>query len=254
MRIRLTFSILQPHSKMPSSFRHQFSSWINDRISSADTEFGRFLRKGGYEVADMRFKLFTFSGPEQQTSREGEDPQVSFVVSFLVEKAARDMLTGLFRDQQLRIGGRDSSVDLNVKAVEALPLPEWKKSKIRLRTTSPLLIQCFQQETGGSLRQTCLPPADSMYEHYFFKTLLDKHNAAMQNRLAHPVAREAPLRLRVLSDNPDEQPVCLEPGTTVTGYRFDFELEAPPELLRVGMLAGFGDWCYRGFGATDVVQ
>jgi CRISPR-associated endoribonuclease Cas6 len=265
MQFKITFRVLQPGQLLPLSYQYELSAWIYKLISRSDSEFGQFLHQYGYASETKRFKLFTFSNLHVQPPFDILDDrmkinsrEVSFVVSFLVGKAAREMIMGLFQEQRLRLGDRVSQVDLLVEQVEALPLPHWKGDTVHLKALSPITVNCPEKGADGKLRHNYLHPADEHYTHYFFKNLLDKHEAAVRHSLAEPVHREAPLRFRLLSEKPKMRDVRIRAftpaETKVIGYLYDFELQAPRELVRVGLLAGFGGENALGFGATRVVR
>ena len=70
------------------------------------------------------------------------------------------------------------------------------------------------------------------------------------------------IRLRCLDAYSGQPPksklITIKSGTAaqtkVKGWVFDFELDAPRELVEVGILAGFGKENAQGFGCGELVQ
>ena len=246
---------------LPLSYQYELSSWIYKLIGSADSEFGDFLHAQGYASGNKRFKLFTFSSLNIPPKYEilGDRMKVysrtiSFVASFLVEEAARSMILGLFREQELQLGDRISRLGLVVQQVEALPSPDIKGPVARLRATSPILVSEPEKRENGKLRHNYLHPAETQYERYFFQNLTEKYEAALEHGLVEPLGGARPIAFRLLSENPKKRGIRIKAftpaETKVVGYLYDFELMAPPELIRLGLMAGFGGENALGFGAA----
>lgn len=251
MQFRITFRVKEPGQLLPLSYQYELSSWIYKLIGSSDSEFGDFLHAQGYASGNKRFKLFTFSNLYVPPKFEilGDRMKVysrsiSFVASFLVEEAARGMILGLFREQELRLGDRISQVGLVVQQVEALPPPEISGPAARLRATSPIMVSEPEVREDGSLWHNYLHPAEDQYEQYFFRNLKEKYEAARKHRLVEPLDTDQPMAFRLLSKNPKKRGIRIKAfspaETKVIGYLYDFELTAPPELIRLGLMAGFG--------------
>ncbi len=265
MQFKITFQVQQPGQLLPLSYQYELSSWIYKLIGSSDSEFGQFLHSKGYVSGNKRFKLFTFSNlyvpPRYEILGDRMkvySHEISFVVSFLVEKAAQGMILGLFKEQQLQLGDRISQLGLVVKEVQALPPPEIKGATHKLHATSPILVSEPQLRKDGKLQHQYLHPADEQYAHFFFKNLKDKYATARKHGLIEEIDMNSPLGFQLLSDKPKKQGIRIKAftpaETKVIGYLYDFELTAAPELVRLGLLAGFGGENALGFGAVRVMQ
>ncbi|MCB9289648.1 MAG: CRISPR-associated endoribonuclease Cas6 [Lewinellaceae bacterium] len=265
MQFKVTFGVKKPGQLLPLSYQYELSSWIYKLIGSSDSEFGEFLHEKGYTSGNKRFKLFTFSNLYVPPRFEilGDRMKVysrdiSFVVSFLVEEAAQGMILGLFKEQELRLGDRISQLELAVQQVEALRPPEIKGRAARLRATSPILASEPEAREGGKLWHNYLHPADKQYEQYFFKNLRDKYEAALVHQLVEPIDMDQPMAFRLLSKKAKKRGIRIKAftpaETKVIGYLYDFEITAPPELTRLGMMAGFGGENALGFGATKLME
>lgn len=263
MQLKITLKVMYPGQLLPLSYQYEISAWIYKLISRADSSFGAFLHSEGYSQGNKRFKLFTFSNlwiPQYEILDDRMkllSQDISFVVSFLVPRAAEEMISGLFREQRFALGDRVSRVDLEVSAVSIIPEEIFTDKTVAFRTTSPLLVIKPEIRKDGKLWPKYLSPLDENYSQYFFSNLLEKHAIAHHHGLAAAIPPDPNLHFRLLSENPRKNGIRIKAHTPeetkVIGYFFDFELIAPAELLRVGMLAGFGGENALGFGAVKVV-
>lgn len=264
MQFKITFHVDTPGQLLPLSYQYELSSWIYRLIGDSDSAFADFLHKQGYVEGSKRFKLFTFSNlyvPKfeiQGDRMKVLSGEVSFVASFLVTQAAQDMIMGLFNNQRLRLGDKISQLDLSVKSADMLRLPSLHGDRFHFRTTSPILVSRPEARPNGKLIHDYLHPADEAYSEYFFRNLLDKYQSARNHDLVGAVDINAPMAFRLLSEKPKRRGIRIKaftPGETkVIGYNYDFELQAPAELARLGLLAGFGGENALGFGAVRGIK
>ena len=264
MQFKITFSVLQPGQLLPLSYQYELSSWIYKLIGRANSEFGEFLHSQGYVSGNKNFKLFTFSRLWIPRPYEILDDrmkiyarEISFCVSFLVPQAAQELIMGLFREERTKIGDKITQVDLQVKSIEILPPLSLDSIPVRLKTISPLMVGKPVKSDAGKLRHQYLSPVDPEYTTYFFNNLLAKHQTALEHQLAQSITENPALGFRLLSDKPQRSLIRIKAHTPaetkIAGYMFEFELTAPPQLIRVGMLAGFGGENTLGFGATRLL-
>lgn len=264
MQFKITFRLKQPGQLLPLSYQYELSSWIYKLIGSSNSEFGNFLHTQGYTSGNKRFKLFTFSNLDVPKYDIFDDrmkihsSEVSFVVSFLVQQAAQDMIIGLFQHQELKLGDRISQVDLAVRQVETLPPIQIRASTVKLRALSPILVSEPELREDGKLNHNYLHPSDEKYEQYFFKNLRDKYASALKHQLVGPWPEDHPTTFRLLTPKPKKRGIRIKAHTPaetkVIAYQYDFELTAPREAIRMGMLAGFGGENALGFGATRLLR
>lgn len=264
MQFKIVFHVKHPGQLMPLSYQYELSSWLYRLIGSANSDFGEFLHSRGYVSGKKRFKLFTFSQLHVPTYEILGDRmkvlsrEVSFVVSFLVERAAQELILGLFHHQSLRLGDKISQIDLAVQSVYSLPAPDLAADRVRLRATSPILVSEPEERGDGRLTHNYLHPHDEAYAHFFFQNLLDKYDSARRHQLVEAVDTTQPMQLDILTPEPKRRGIRIKAftpqETKIIGYVYDFELQAPRELLRVGMLAGFGGENALGFGGTKILN
>ncbi len=261
MQFKIIFEVKQPGQLLPLSYQYELSAWIYRLISNSNSEFGAFLHEKGYHSGSKRFKLFTFSNLfipprfEIQGDRmKIYSTEISFVLSFLVDQAAQDMIMALFDQQMLTLGDRISQVELSVSMVQMMPKVEIDDTCVRLRATSPILVSEPTINDKGRLRHKYLDPADANYADFFLKNLSDKYQTALEHGLISAAASTEPLSFQLLSGKPKKRGIRIKAFTAeetkIIGYLYDFELTAPPEYIRLGMLAGFGGENAMGFGAV----
>lgn len=263
MQFQITFHVSTPGQLLPLSYQYELSSWIYALIGKSNQEFASFLHSEGYGKGVKRFKLFTFSHLNIPRPFEILDDrikilsrEISLVASFLVPQAADQVITGLFQEQRLTLGDRISQVELEVQEVRVLPLPDWGGNTIHLQTTSPLMVSKPEVLSNGKLRHQYLSPLNEVFEQYFEINLKEKHRVAVSYGLAEPVEEELPITFHCLSEKPKKRLIRIRAHTPsetkVAGYLCRFKLSAPRELIRVGMLAGFGGENALGFGAVQM--
>ena len=268
MRFKLYLRPTVQHQKLIFNYQYPLQAWLYGRLHTADAEYARFLHEKGYKIAEgnKTFKHFTFSSllnVKTAPIKKGDsymilkNDVVEWVVSFCVDKAAESFVVGLFQNQQLSIYNRDHRADFVVERVESVPSPAFGNA-CTFRTISPLVLA----EKLNGIDQY-LSPSDEAFARSFAVNLWDKYRSLQ----AEPVMQlgfEAALHLvkfELLSE-PDrikKRGFLAKEGkenlqTKVIGYHnFTFKVTAPPELLEVGYLGGFGKYCSMGCGCADVV-
>ena len=209
MQFRITFQVLQPGQLMPLSYQYELSSWIYSRIHQSDSEFANFLHGQGYGLDNKRFKLFTFSNLWVPPRYEIIDDrmkvwsrEISFVVSFLVPRAAAELITGLFKEHRFALGDKISRLDLKTQTIEVLQPLEERSGTLQLRATSPILLSKAHRNTQGKLQHDYLAPSAPDYAERFLNNLLKKHQSALAHGLAAPLPEVYETHFKCLSPKP----------------------------------------------------
>lgn len=264
MRFNIVFELAQPGQMLPLSYQYELASWLYGRISDGNEVFGQFLHTEGYITAHKRFKFFTFSNlwvPQYKILDDRmvvQSPNIELLVSFLVPEAAQHMVMGIFKNQQFRLGDRISQVALRVKEVEMSPLPKLEGDTFRLRAISPIFVSQPETDEYGKLRHQYLHPHDQHYATYLINNLWAKYETACKYELCPAIDRTANIKLKIIGEKIRKRGITIKAFTPealkLIGYQYDFELTAPPELVRLGLLAGFGGNNSMGFGACRVLK
>ncbi|MCK6693657.1 MAG: CRISPR-associated endoribonuclease Cas6 [Thermoanaerobaculia bacterium] len=262
MQFKITLRCLDANPVLPVNYQYELSAWIYRVIRNADAEYAEFLHRHGHTTGRKTFKLFCFSQLQAPKYRvEGDrlliqSPLISFRIGFYLDRTAEEFIRGLFQDQQLRLGDRLSQAALAVETVEMRPL-QWPDSPgpVRIRMLSPLVVA---RKHTDSPSDEYLPPDDPDFGPLFFLNLLEKYRAATGAEPPaywnpeHFVFRVAPGReprsklIKIKSDTRAQ--------TKVRGWMLDLDLDAPRELLELGLLAGFGRMNGEGFGCGEIVR
>ena len=270
MKFSITFRVLGSGQALPLSYQYELSSWVYHLIGNANAPFAQFLHDKGYVQGSKKFKFFNFS---QLSIPNGEfkiqkDRMLLFAkeirldISFLVDEAAQALIMGLFQEQEFRLGDKYSQVALRVSHVECLPLPTLDSATVHFRTASPMVVSAAVSTSNNKLQHSYLSPLDVDFEAYFFQNLLQKYLTATEHHLVPPLTptlAQQPTHFKLLSsqDRVKSRLITIKAftpeETKIRGFLFDFELTAPPELLQIGLLAGFGTENAMGFGAVRVL-
>lgn len=262
MKFKITFKVKQPGQLLPMSYQYELSSWIYKMIYKGDNEFANLLHSTGYEMGKKRFKLFTFSRLYIPNYDRFDDrmkilcDEISFTISFFVPKAAQNLIVGLFDNEDLGIGDRITQVDLKVQSVETIDF-DIPSEEVRLRTTSPIVVNKSEVNKYGKHRIKYINPSEPEYATYFLSNLIAKYKTAKSYDLIESIDLVQDMQFKLLSDRPKMQGVRIKAHTPaetkVIGYAFDFKLKAPKAIIKLGMLAGFGNENAMGFGATKFI-
>lgn len=265
MRIKITFKLPHHRQLLTLNYQYPLSSWIYRVLEKGDREFSKFLHEKGYQLENQkRFKLFTFSGLQfpAKTSQiiKGSDRMEIFsgtaqlILAFQVPAAVGTFITGLFKDQKAKIGDQISSMKMEVANVEMLPEPAIG-SMMKIRALSPVVISKLGD---GDRYEQYLKPGDKDYDTLFFKNLTDKFSIFALNNDGKKVLTGERLSFRCLTTAPKSRLQTIKAHTSeevkVKGYLFDFEIEAPPELIKTGLDSGFGAMNALGFGCGEIIN
>ena len=259
MQFKLTLRCLDEHPVLPINYQYELSAWIYKVIQHADAEYAAFLHHHGHTSGRKNFKLFCFSQlnvPRRHSEGDRlhiDCREVSFLIGFYLDRTAEEFVRGLFQQQEFRLGDRHSQVRFVVDLVEILPvsLPTDNRP-VRIRLRSPLVVG--RKKANGN--DDYLHPDDPDFAPLFWENLLSKYRAATGQETPSwwDVSR---FRLQVVGQEPKSKLVTIKVDTPaqtkVKGYVFDFEVDAPRELVEVGILAGFGRMNGEGFGFGEVV-
>jgi CRISPR-associated endoribonuclease Cas6 len=269
MQFKITLQCLSDKPVLPVNYQYELSAWIYKVIANADADFAAFLHQRGHQTPTRKsFKLFCFSQLDIPRRRvEGdrlliECREVSLLVGFYLDHTAEEFVRGLFQEQRFKLGDRASQVDFSVKTVEIQPLLLPNDSRpTAIRTRSPLVIS--RKRTAAELadnprerQDKYVSPEEPEFKSLFFSNLMEKYRAATGSE---PPAWWDASRFNVQRIGPPSksQLITIKSGkdaeTKVRGFRFDFELDAPKELVELGLLAGFGRMNGEGFGCGEVM-
>lgn len=259
MYFKITLRCTDNQSVLPVNYQYELSAWIYRLLQNADAEYADFLHRHGYTTGRKSFKLFCFSHLHIPKLRVDGDRlhilsrEISFTICFYLDRAAEGFVKGLFSEQQFSLGDRISRVNLIVQTVELRPvqIPEGN-APVCIHMLSPLVVA---RKRPDDLPDEYLHPDDPDFGKLLFINLLDKYAAATGQ--TPPSWWDAGrFRFRPVGAPPRSKLVTIKTGTAaqtkVRGWMFDFEIDAPRELIETGLLAGWGRMNGEGFGCGTV--
>lgn len=255
MRLRLQFHVDEGRY-LSFNYPYYLAAWLYKQIAFADAPLAEFLHREGYKARRKNFKLHTFSSLQipftvEQGLMRLQSRQAILYLNFYLDAVAARFVQGLFMHRKCTLGDRQHRICMTVQEVEVLP-PIELQSTVRLRTLSPVMIG--RKNSRGY--DDYLSPEDPDYADLLLNNLLEKYESGGQP--LNPTWQQYPFEFTLLRYH--KKPyrlITLKEGTReaskLRGYLFDFALTAPPELIEVGLLAGFGRENAMGFGFVEVI-
>lgn len=248
---------------IPVNYQYELSSWIYKILNLSNPEFARWLHDSGFINAHRKFKLFTFSNLKPARYQIKGDrmfiapEETELIISFFLPDAVEHFITGLFKNQHLRLGDKISSADFIIRQIEKLPDVEFKHHMC-FSTISPMIISSNSQRDGKYPQY--ISPQDDQFADLFINNLVAKYMALAEAGKIGINKQDLQADDRIafkLNGEPRSKLIKIKAGTSqetfLRGYHFTFELSAPEELVRIGYYAGFGEKNSLGFGCVEEV-
>lgn len=252
MRFKLTLQI-QPEimgREMPINYQYPLQAAIYRTLAASDTTFSTWLHENGFWQDGKRFKLFTFSNlivPQYGIGRERErlivrSDLVTLYISFLPQRSTQTFVQGLFAQQTIQLADYISGVQFLVREIQVEPSLTYSPT-MTFKTLSPVCIS-LRNKQG---HMDYLAPTDSRYELGILTGLLARYNAIY----GQPFSGSPYCHLKLLSE-PKSSLVRIKAGTPnetrVRGYRYQFKIDLPEELMQIAYESGLGEKGSIGFG------
>jgi CRISPR-associated endoribonuclease Cas6 len=261
MRFKIHLQTRNTRAFLPVDYQYAMASAVYKLIQKGDEAYSRFLHEEGFSAGGLkRFKLFTFSPlalPRFTLQKakglfELHGPELSFTVSFMADKAAEAFVKGMFADQQLRIGDRFNQVDMEVRSIEAMPVPLFQDT-MEYKCMSAVKLSKIEK---GKKHETYIFPDDPQFGEFLINNLISK---SLAYKLAGNDIYEAPFegyKFELLGEFKTKK-IKIKPytpeETEVRGSIFKFRLTAPSFLQEIGYYAGFGENNAMGWGCVEIL-
>jgi CRISPR-associated endoribonuclease Cas6 len=258
MRLKLNLSC-PPNSTLAYEHHHALRAVIYKILQRADPIFSEWLHEQGYELqGNKKFKLFSFGLLTGKPYRHDKANNrlvfptglVEWTVSFCVDTQVEKFVEGLFKSQILEVVAAGTKVVFQVQGVEIIEKPIFTET-MRFRAQTGI---CLTEKTENDRYAQFRSPNDPHFKELFFKNLHNKVQTALKTKSDPPQY----LDLKILSEPkkwsaivPSDEPNGKD--TRTIGYRFDFEITAPAEWLRIAYDAGIGVNCSGGFGFLEIL-
>ena len=255
MRFNLTLQI-QPEvmgNEMPINYQYPLQAAIYHTLAKSDLEFSTWLHENGYQQDGKRFKLFTFSNlivPQYGIDKGRErlivkSDVVTLYISFLPEKSTQQFIQGLFQQQTIQVADYISGVQFLVREIQVMPPLDYHPD-MAFKTLSPVCIS-LRNERG---LMDYLAPTDPRYESGILTGLLARYDAIH----GQPFSGTPYCHLQLLKE-PKSALVRIKAGTPnetrVRGYRYQFKIDLPEELMQIAYESGLGEKGSMGFGMIE---
>lgn len=266
MRFKLVFSIdrdKSPLPVLPLNYQYPLSCWIYRVIRKGHPDFTGWLLKNGFSSPRQVFNLFTFSNlkPGNGEFEVNNDrlmilaDKVEMVFSCISDPMTVSYITNLFNRQQFSIGDKKSRVFFKVIKVINLPDVDFE-GKARFTTLSPVVVSRAKEDSEDE-KTEYLRPEDEEFKTSLLYNLYEKVYSKVSKEIIESGILVNEQALRITSEI-QETPIIIKSGTndeaTVSGYEFDFEIEAPGKHIQAGYYGGFGDLNSMGFGCVEVIK
>jgi CRISPR-associated endoribonuclease Cas6 len=237
-------------NEMPINYQYPLQAAIYRTLAQSDLEFATWLHENGYQQDGKRFKLFAFSNlivPQYGIDKERErlvvkSDFVTLFISFLPEKSTRKFIQGVFRDRTFQVADCLSGVQFMVREIKVMRPLEYQP-EMTFRTFSPVCISLRNDHN----QMDYLAPNDPRYELGILTGLLARYNAIY----GEPYSGEPYCHLQLLSE-PKPTLIRIKAGTPnetrVRGYRYQFKIDLPEELMLIAYESGLGEKGSMGFG------
>ncbi len=262
MRFKIDFKLVgQNPFVLPANYHVEFSSWIYKMLHFQSDKFTQWLKNKSYMNENGEFRLFTFSDiifEEYKTHQDKlliQNDNASMILSFYADEEIEPFVYPVFENQEFKIGDKSGKVIFKVDRLEKVNENLKNKRKHAFRCLSPMLISEKANADGPYIS-----PEQKDFDKHFFKNLMFKYANLikfMGSGASNTLTNLSDLQFQ-LKSKPKSKIIKIKTDTlhqkSVKGYVFDYVVNAPVELLKIGLNGGFGELNYLGFGCTELIS
>jgi CRISPR-associated endoribonuclease Cas6 len=261
MRIQVEFEIQEKNQLLTFNYQYPLSAWIYGIIRKGDKVFSDFLHEKGYTTDQGKnFKLFCFSGlrfPKGLAKKSNKEPAYMLInarkawldVSFYLPEQLEPFVAGLFKQQEAFIGDKKHVVKMQVKNVEMRKEPEFDADETYTCKTKTAVV--LGENTDGAKHEQYIIPVSPTYSGLMKNSMIDKcKSVGMKNVKADDINFE----VQKVKTKPVLQRIKAgtEQETKVKGFYYEFNLQAPTEVMKLLYSTGIGSMNSLGFGMWEV--
>lgn len=263
MRLQIEFEIKGKNQLLTFNYQYPVSAWIYGIIRNGDEVFSDFLHQKGYTTDEgKKFKLFCFSGlrfPKGRVKKADKEPGYLLLnsrkawidISFYLPEQLEPFVAGLFKQQDAYIGDKNHVVKMQVSNVEMLKAPDFESGKSYTCKTKTAVV--MGETTEKEKHEQYIPPLSINYNNLMLNNILDKcRSVGLKNVSADDIdfnveRVSAKTVLQSIKAGTDEE-------TKVRGYNYTFNLQAPPEVMKLLYATGIGSMNSLGFGMWEKIK
>ena len=270
MKLKIQFKLTGNKQLMPLNNQYPISAWIYKVLNKADKEFANMLHENGYKTKNgKQFKLFTFSKlkfPKNTWKIIPKSDRMQIwsrkaylTISFQLPEQTEKFVTGLFKEQKVFIGDKNSGIEMDVENIEALKQDaiigqnlqekhDFVSVKLKSETAIVLGIDIENEDN-----EQYVTPLHPEYKRIFLKNLLDKNETIGGENVD---ITNLDFKVGKISAKTTMQTIkaFTDAETKVRGYNYEFELIAPKNIVELGLNAGFGSMNSLGFGFCGLTE
>jgi len=260
MIIRITFDLPGIRQILPLNYQYPLGSWIYKVINRGDREYANRLHTEGFQLESGKvFKLFAFSKlifPARTTTLipktdrlEVRSREARLDIGFYIPESMEKFVMGLFEKLDLALGDRINTIAMKVKYVEVIKPEIPKQRPLRIQAITPIVMGFRRDDRKQEVYEK---PDVPDYGEKFLQNLVNKYEAATSNRL-----NAESMSFKLLTAEPKSKKITIKDHTSekteIIGYLYTFELDAPQEIIELGLTAGFGRENSWGMGWGELV-
>jgi len=268
MRLKLTLCPVEKKCAIPINYQYPLSAAIYKILYSASSEYAKFLHEKGYiSEKGNPLKLFTFSYlliPNVSFKNNilyiyGAPACTLFVSSPLIEDFIKNFVVGLFTNQKIAIGNKQTIGRFLITQVESIATPKFSESE-NFKCLSPFVLSTMKMKNNKlmphyyraddpaleeAIRQNLIQKYQTIYkklpENQSLNFQLDK------NYVERKGGFDKISKLITIKENNEEQ------KTKIKAIFAPFNLSGSSELQTIAWEAGIGNYCSQGFGMVDAI-
>ena len=261
MRFKLTLLPTDRNTAIPFNYQYALSAVIYNKIANACKEYAHFLHQKGYALNDYskHFKFFTFSNLEGKFSAvKGalalQSSETTFLLCCHMPEFAAHLITGVFADQLISIGGSGAKATFSIGQIISLPTAfadgdDSILHTVQLKLLSPLVVG----RVNAKGNHDYLSPDDKDFIPLLHTNLSDKLAVAYNKDHMEQINIAA----KYGSGQIKSRLVTIKEGTPaetrVRGFMgFTLEMTAPGKLINFFLDVGLGGMNSIGFGCVGM--
>jgi len=226
-----------------------YNSIIQAAIYNSITpELAAFLHDQGFKYEKRSFKLFSFSRIMGQYVFNKKSKELLFPndfslhitspVSIFCEELANIMLFS----GNVKLG----STIVNVDKVEVFN-PQVSSESAYFRTLSPIVVYSTLSKSNGKKYTCYYQPNDNDFKRQIGDNLNKKYYSLFRKEPpSNSFSIEKTWSVR--------QNIMIYKGFIIKGYTCNLKVQAPREILKLGLDAGLGAKNSQGFGCVDIID
>ncbi|MFA8299596.1 MAG: CRISPR-associated endoribonuclease Cas6 [Hyphomicrobiales bacterium] len=257
MRFLITLEMADDHKNiLPMNNKYEFSSWFYKIISQSNIKFKSWLKSKGYNSPKQFFNNFTFSDVNIPhgffrvfNDRIIVESKNAYIyLSFLSDKIDKNLILDLFLNKRGVVGDEISQIHFKVSELLSTNTPNFI-NKMKFRCISPIVVSKPALSFSGHIFNQYLNPSDNEFETQFKKRLLERaklffNKPFIQDDISINVGGRIQKKGITFKAGKVDQ-------TKIIGHKFNFEIEAPVEIIKSAYYSGFGEMTSHGFGCCE---